>query len=261
MLLRRITTHVRAQNWFAVGLDFIIVVLGVAIAMMAQEWLSDRQRQEDMRLAEAAIERDLLVNYFHAKERAALSACRIEAIQNVSEKLLEPTPKWTGLPRPEENDPNLNQAMPALLRSPSRGWGSRSWQAELARGTFNDMENDRRSSIDQIFEQSRRAEALQTGIWDLQGRLKTLALSTTIDPSDRLRYLDMLGELDVKSAVLEHMAGQMIVSIEAVDLNHESIVASFDTTDLVAFNAAAQGIYGDCYAPIEFPGLGTRDTP
>ena len=29
MILRRITEHVKAQNWFAVGLDFFIVVVGV----------------------------------------------------------------------------------------------------------------------------------------------------------------------------------------------------------------------------------------
>jgi len=32
MILRRITEHVKAQNWFAVGLDFFIVVVGVLIA-------------------------------------------------------------------------------------------------------------------------------------------------------------------------------------------------------------------------------------
>ncbi|MFT4790393.1 MAG: hypothetical protein ACI95X_003240, partial [Paraglaciecola sp.] len=32
MLLRRIITHVKDQNWFAVVLDFVIVVLGILIA-------------------------------------------------------------------------------------------------------------------------------------------------------------------------------------------------------------------------------------
>lgn len=40
MLLRRITKHVKNENWFAVTLDFIIVVIGVAVAMMGQEILS-----------------------------------------------------------------------------------------------------------------------------------------------------------------------------------------------------------------------------
>ena len=42
MILRRITEHVKAQNWFAVGLDFVIVVIGVGVAMFGQQWLSDR---------------------------------------------------------------------------------------------------------------------------------------------------------------------------------------------------------------------------
>ncbi len=33
MILRRITEHVNAQNWFAIGLDFLIVVVGVFIGI------------------------------------------------------------------------------------------------------------------------------------------------------------------------------------------------------------------------------------
>jgi hypothetical protein len=29
MILRRLTQHIKAQNWFAVALDFFIVVVGV----------------------------------------------------------------------------------------------------------------------------------------------------------------------------------------------------------------------------------------
>lgn len=38
MLLRSITKHVKDQNWFAVGLDFVIVVLGILIAFRITEW-------------------------------------------------------------------------------------------------------------------------------------------------------------------------------------------------------------------------------
>ena len=42
MLLRRITQHVKDQNWFAVALDFLIVVVGILIAFQINAW-SDRQ--------------------------------------------------------------------------------------------------------------------------------------------------------------------------------------------------------------------------
>ena len=38
MLLRRVIDHVRAQNWFAVGLDFVIVVVGVFIGIQMSNW-------------------------------------------------------------------------------------------------------------------------------------------------------------------------------------------------------------------------------
>ena len=38
MLLRRITKHVKDQNWFAVALDFVIVVAGILIAFQITNW-------------------------------------------------------------------------------------------------------------------------------------------------------------------------------------------------------------------------------
>lgn len=42
MLLRRVIEHVKSQNWIAVGLDFIIVVLGVFIGLQVDDWNNKR---------------------------------------------------------------------------------------------------------------------------------------------------------------------------------------------------------------------------
>lgn len=44
MILRSITRHVRDQNWFAVGIDFFIVFIGVFVGLQAQQW-AEAQRQ------------------------------------------------------------------------------------------------------------------------------------------------------------------------------------------------------------------------
>jgi hypothetical protein len=44
MILRRITEHVKAQNWLAVGLDFLIVVVGVFVGLQVSNWNEDQQR-------------------------------------------------------------------------------------------------------------------------------------------------------------------------------------------------------------------------
>ncbi len=42
MLLRRITHHVKTQNWFAVFVDFVIVVVGVFIGIQVANWNEER---------------------------------------------------------------------------------------------------------------------------------------------------------------------------------------------------------------------------
>lgn len=53
MQLRRVIDHVKTQNWFAVGVDFIIVVVGVYSAV----WIEGIQgRQEQRQRTEQIIE-------------------------------------------------------------------------------------------------------------------------------------------------------------------------------------------------------------
>ncbi len=54
MLLRRLSEHVRTQNWTAVGLDFVIVLVGVLLAFQINAWNEDRMERAEQA---AALER------------------------------------------------------------------------------------------------------------------------------------------------------------------------------------------------------------
>lgn len=67
MILRRVIEHVKAQNWTAVGLDFVIVVVGVYLGIQVNNWdqsRADRRTetaylellQSDLRSAKSDIE-------------------------------------------------------------------------------------------------------------------------------------------------------------------------------------------------------------
>ena len=45
MLLRHVTQHLRKQEWTAIGIDFLIVVIGVFVGLQAQEWYSEQARR------------------------------------------------------------------------------------------------------------------------------------------------------------------------------------------------------------------------
>lgn len=65
MILRRLTEHVRTQNWFAVGLDFLIVVLGVFIGIEFGNWNEARA--------------------FRQREQLLLQELRAEIVQNMDD--------------------------------------------------------------------------------------------------------------------------------------------------------------------------------
>lgn len=48
MLLRRVTQHVRDQNWTAVAIDFCIVVVGVFVGIQVASWNDARVAKQDL---------------------------------------------------------------------------------------------------------------------------------------------------------------------------------------------------------------------
>ncbi len=59
MLMRRIREHVTAHDWFAVGIDLIIVVLGVFLGTQVSNWNAERLAHEAGDTYRARIVRDL----------------------------------------------------------------------------------------------------------------------------------------------------------------------------------------------------------
>lgn len=84
MLLRRITKHVKDQNWFAVALDFFIVVIGVFIGIQVANWnesLGDRRQ-------EAAIVERLDEEFLTIQETARARAIRAEQTVENTQNML-----------------------------------------------------------------------------------------------------------------------------------------------------------------------------
>ena len=59
MILRRLTEHLREQNWFAVFLDFFIVVIGVFIGIQVSNWNTANAQREDEAVFLRLLEEDI----------------------------------------------------------------------------------------------------------------------------------------------------------------------------------------------------------
>ncbi|MCR9062291.1 MAG: hypothetical protein NXI02_33610, partial [Rhodobacteraceae bacterium] len=83
MILRRVIKHVKEQNWTAVFLDFLIVVVGVFIGIQVSnwnEWRYDQARREQVTktlLADLRDSRDVQRKLFVEPIKNGLDAWRV----------------------------------------------------------------------------------------------------------------------------------------------------------------------------------------
>ncbi len=258
MLLRRMITHVKAQNWTAVALDFVIVVIGVGVALMAEQWLSGSQQRAEFKVAERSLRADVFSNYLFAKERIALTKCRRQNLRDIAERLQ--TPEWEPLPTGQVRSLSAF-VFPAIYSTPSRPWGSRIWDAELNRGSLSGLSVDQRAQLSLYFYGAQTIGDLQAQILDESASLKSLAYLTDLTASDRARYLDAIMRIDNSSAVIELIANQMVSIVDDLqtDESYSDEELASMRQGLSQLSSAGQGAYGDCYQPLEAPFL--SETP
>lgn len=114
MLIRRMSAHVKEQNWFAVWLDLVIVFLAVFIGLQADNWNQQRVANENAKTYYARLITDLQaerssriarVVYFEQTKQhaeAAIDALRTPG-QNMGKELLidayQATQRWNYTPQ------------------------------------------------------------------------------------------------------------------------------------------------------------------
>ena len=84
MLLRNITKHVRDQNWFAVFLDFFIVIMGILIAFQISNWNASQAENKLKSLVEKRLITDFEIidqDVDRAVEQMDLSLTNLEVLR------------------------------------------------------------------------------------------------------------------------------------------------------------------------------------
>ena len=83
MIPRRLYEHVKSHNWFAVAIDFVIVVVGVFIGIQVANWNAERHEKNAVRAYIERIREDIatsaknlqqVVEYYQAIKAHALDA-------------------------------------------------------------------------------------------------------------------------------------------------------------------------------------------
>jgi hypothetical protein len=100
MILRRISEHVRNQNWFAVGVDFVIVVMGVFIGIQVSNWNTAREDRSNETLYLGYLAEDLQSDLRKIDNVCSVTEWRMSALAAVITAATgEPMPSVRAMPQ------------------------------------------------------------------------------------------------------------------------------------------------------------------
>jgi hypothetical protein len=133
MILRKLTANLRTQNWTAVAVDFVIVVLGVFVGVQASNWNQERleRRETAHLLTRIEPEIDQIIS-FSANTRDYYATTRRFAETAFA--------AWNGDPKVTDND----FVIAAYQASQIHGLGqSQSWAAVFGADQLRNVDDDR----------------------------------------------------------------------------------------------------------------------
>ena len=215
MILRRLTKHVKDQNWFAVGLDFLIVVIGVFVGMQVSNWNDAHQTQSERQL----IETRLLSDFILMHDDVVRAAEGHEAVLESLHTLRHAIQRGEALP---EEDAAIKHAL-------GRGF---SYQSSIHRsGTFLELLSSGRMEL--ISDEALRVELL---------RYDTRAQRVLFNLNQIRNYMHSnmpnLNAYKVSAPLTRDERGRIILSpVQSYDIQGMAVDANFrDALDLMIEN-------------------------
>ena len=133
MILRKLTANLKTQNWTAVAIDFLIVVLGVFVGVQASNWNQARVERAETRRLLMRIEPEIdQIISFAANTRDYYATTRHFAETAFA--------AWHGDPKVSDND----FVIAAYQASQIHGLGeSQSWAAVFGADQLRNVDDDR----------------------------------------------------------------------------------------------------------------------
>ena len=111
-----------------------VIVLGVLIALGAQQLIERRNWQAQVRQANDAFKTELLDAAGNAYERLAVQRCLQDRLRAIADRLSEPGSQWRGMPETFKGaETYYSNVLPVVYRPPGRASLTDAWHVRCGR--------------------------------------------------------------------------------------------------------------------------------
>ena len=185
------------NGWNAVAWELAIVVLGVVIALGAQEAAETLRWQEEVRRTEDTLTTEIAQSIVHASERQMVKRCLSDRLADLVGKVSANKGPWSGESmRLDQRANAVRTIVPFAYRTPNRPWSGNVWEAAQNGGIFNHMPRDRVAAFSTVYarmESLRKVNELEQQTFP---QLLYLSFDSQFDAAARQQTLAALGRLD-----------------------------------------------------------------
>jgi hypothetical protein len=187
------------HGWREFAGEVGVVLLGVLLALGAQQLVSDWQWRNEVRDAEQRMRTELSFDLALAYERFAIDPCLRPRLAELRDELMRNDPTWPGSRARFVND-YYKSGFPSVYRTPNRPWLQATWLTALDGGVIGHFNPDRVVELSGLFDSVAKLGQIQAEEADAGETLGDLAFAGPITPAERRANLKLVAKLDALDA-------------------------------------------------------------
>ena len=208
------------HGWNAVAWELAIVVLGVLIALGAQQAVEERRWRNEVRLTEDALTIEIADSVLHASERQMVNRCLSDRLTHLIGKVSSNEGPWRGDPLPLlRTATGVTTTTPAAYRTPNRPWNDDVWVATQNGGVFSHMPRERVAAFAKVYARMEGLRKVNAFEHEVFPELLYLSFDTRLDDAARQRALATLGRLDWLNGTILLDGERLIDEVRAMRLD------------------------------------------
>lgn len=229
------------NGWNAVAWELAIVVVGVLIALGAQEAVETLRWRDEVRRTEDALTIEIADSVLHATERQIVNRCLSDRLASLIGKVKTNNGPWSGDPMTLEQATLGVATVPAAYRTPNRPWNDNVWESAQNGGAFSHMPRERVATFSRIYaimEGLRKVNEVEHQVFP---QLLYLSFDTQLDAAARQQALAALGRLDWLNGTILFDGKRLIDEVQAMRLDFSRTSLKRDLAEVERTQRAFRG--------------------
>ncbi len=208
------------EGWRAFAGEVGVIVLGVLIALAAQQAADEWRWGQEVGRTKADLDGEILKNAATGAERVAVNRCLTARRAELGKEIAASNGRWTANPFQagrEATGITMERALPVVYRAPTRVFTTDAWEQAKSTGILNHMKSDEVSHYSAIYEQIADLRSLNREEWRTIPALSFMAFDGSMDTGLRERALSTVATLDAFNGLIVLVAKQIATAAEQLD--------------------------------------------